>query len=1072
VSSFFGTKASATEPVVPETALRVQSSVEGQPIPIGWGQGRLAGNLIGYLDFVATAQQSASSGGKGGSGAGTPTGYNYSATVMIGICEGPIAAFGPIYRDRAVFPLLSDQSFEGFLGGYAQTPWGYLTSLHPDNGLPTTDPLFVPGPGLAFRGLAYVAAGPLQLGSTASIANFSYTITFTINTAIAGIPDANPKDVVVDFLTNVYYGVGFAPARIDALADLGNFCIASGIVISPILTSQVAANSFMADVMVATNSEAFLSGGVLHIKPYWDQPITGNGVTYTPNTTPVYSFGADDFCGEPLVIKRRAIAGIFNSIPLEYLDRDKDYNPVLITAKNAASIQTFGLKPKGTTSLHMICYAPAAITAAAMQLGREALMNDYTFTVDKRYVRTDPMDIVTLTSYSATHGLNLHPVRVKEITRNADGSFTMQAEDLLSGSASPASIAVEPPRGAIPDHNELPGDVAAPIFFEPPFALSGAVEVWGAVHGTDPEWGGCEIWVSADDVTYTFAGKQLGPSRSGTLTAALATPLVIPPALDVVNTLSVDVLASGAALPSASDVAAQALGTICWVDGEVVAYANSTPTGAGQFNLTRLVRAAYGTAAHLVNHPIGSTFIRLDEGVFKVAYQQNGIGNVTHIKFLSFNRYGNAIQSLADVSSYSFTPAGSAYIGSYQAQIDRTMAIATDVSGMLGAGLVQTALIEQAFSAAIAEVDARTANNLSTTNLLASDHRIELINRIALGDDANGASITTVSILATSTASNLASLTTSVASSFTTTNANVATNAAALTTLNTAFSTYTTATAITLGSLSASVTTQSTAIGVLNGIVAAKYSVTLDVNGWASGFSLLNGGGGFSTFTIVASQFQIQMPGYNGSAPQAFFTTGTTNGVASIGLRGNFYLDGTMYGAALVAASVNATRLVAGTVTSASGVIGNLSVTSFSIADHAVTVPQLATQVGVAYCSTGSFVNALSATVVIDTTGLDGKTITVYANCFFQGNWFAGNTSAMAYLLDIDGSTVTSWSTIVGQTVPSGTLTGGKSYTVGVGVTSISAVITIKVSGTGTGAAGSTTNSLSNANIFALACKR
>ena len=52
----------------PASALRIQNSVAGQPRAIGWGQARLAGNLIWYGDFQAVPQQSG--GGKGGGGKG------------------------------------------------------------------------------------------------------------------------------------------------------------------------------------------------------------------------------------------------------------------------------------------------------------------------------------------------------------------------------------------------------------------------------------------------------------------------------------------------------------------------------------------------------------------------------------------------------------------------------------------------------------------------------------------------------------------------------------------------------------------------------------------------------------------------------------------------------------------------------------------------------------------------------------------------------------------------------------------------------------------------------------------
>jgi hypothetical protein len=125
--------------------------------------------------------------------------------------------------------------------------------------------------------------------------------------------------------------------------------------------------------------------------------------------------------------------------------------------------------------------------------------------------------------------------------------------------------------------------------------------------------------------------------------------------------------------------------------------------------------------------------------------------------------------------------------------------------------------------------------------------------------------------------------------------------------------------------------------------------VTLDVNGYASGFNLVNGGPGFSTFTIKADKFQIQLPGYNGSAPVPVFTTGTLSGSAAIGISANVFLDGTLTARAIAAGTITTVEIAAntitagdiatGTITSASGAIGALSVQSLSIAGGVVSVP-------------------------------------------------------------------------------------------------------------------------------------
>src|SRR5580698_4393802 len=89
----------------PATSLRVQSSVQGQPIPIVHGQQRIAGNLIWYGDFTYNSGSGSGKGGKGGLAggggkAGGGNGATYSASVAIGLCEGPIDTILELWNNK------------------------------------------------------------------------------------------------------------------------------------------------------------------------------------------------------------------------------------------------------------------------------------------------------------------------------------------------------------------------------------------------------------------------------------------------------------------------------------------------------------------------------------------------------------------------------------------------------------------------------------------------------------------------------------------------------------------------------------------------------------------------------------------------------------------------------------------------------------------------------------------------------------------------------------------------------------------------------------------------------------
>lgn len=95
----------------PAKMLRVQSSIEGKALPIGWGQNRLSGNLIWYGDFTHTGGGSSgkgSAGGKGGGGGGGKGGkgggsqVKYSAAVVIAMAEGPVGSFDRVWNNQTI----------------------------------------------------------------------------------------------------------------------------------------------------------------------------------------------------------------------------------------------------------------------------------------------------------------------------------------------------------------------------------------------------------------------------------------------------------------------------------------------------------------------------------------------------------------------------------------------------------------------------------------------------------------------------------------------------------------------------------------------------------------------------------------------------------------------------------------------------------------------------------------------------------------------------------------------------------------------------------------------------------
>lgn len=640
-------------PTPPATAMRIQSSVLGAAKALGWGQNRITGNLIWYGDFQSIAQKSQGGGGKGlgagggGKGSSGSTTYNYQAAVAIGLCDGPITSVIGAFNNQSPTTLAA-LNLTTFVGNYTQAPWGYLASKHPTQAL-------------AYRGTAYLAAGPMQLGSSQELPNISFEVKFAIADAISGLPDANPKDVLYDFLTNVNYGVGFPTARVGDLSVYSDYCLANGLVVSPVLQSQSAGNSFVSDLMKATNSEIVWAGGKLTVVPYGDQTVTGNGHTYNPPSSAIYSVNDSDMLpnansssggSDPVDITRSAQRDTLNIIRVEYLDRDNDYNPDVAEALDEAAIADFGPRPSDKIQMHLFCNAAAAQLSAQLQLGRQNFRNTATITLGPEYILLDPMDIIEYIDVNL--GAQNQWVRIKEIQENSDGSLSFTVEEYLLGGGSAPTYGTQASTSYAANYNSDPGNADIPAVFDVPVQLSDVIglETWLATSG-GLNWGGCEVWISTDNATYALEGRLLGQSRMGGLAADFASSSDP----DTTVTCSVDLTRSRTDLVSGSTADADAGRTLCFVDGEYISYSTASLTSAFHYDLTTYIRRGqYGSVIGF--HPVGSLFVRLDDSVFTRPYAKTDVGTLIYIKLRSFNIWGGGIQDLSTLTPYTHTVGG------------------------------------------------------------------------------------------------------------------------------------------------------------------------------------------------------------------------------------------------------------------------------------------------------------------------------------------------------------------------------------------------------------------------------
>ena len=605
--------------------LSIQNTGYGVTIPIVYGLGKVSPNLIQYADWLATAHTTSSPGGKGGSSSISNTTYTYSATVMMGLCEGPITGVGTVWRNNSALASAALAGLSTFTGTYPQSPWGFMTTNHPTQAI-------------GYQGVAYVCGANYTLG-TGSLGNHQIETQGMFYNSAGLYPDANPKDVIYDFLVNANYGVSFPGAYLGNLTALSAYCVTNNIYISPVLSAQQPAAQWLAEWATIANAGTVWSEGKLKIVPY--------GGTATAQ----YTLTDDDFIvtgtEDPVIITRTKQADAFNDVFVEFLDRGFQYSSEIAEAKDQANIEAFGLRAQPNNSLHSICIPAVARLVAQTILQRVLYVrNNYAFQLSQKYCLLEPMDVVTLTD--AALGLNQAPVRIIEIDESADGVLSVTAEEYNPLYCNPQQYAQPPVFGFQPNYATIPAIASGIVAFHAPAAIA-PNQIWLSVTNLDPNYGGSQLWISYDNTTFTYIGKTTGNPEAGVTTATLASTGSNP---DTSNTLSVNLSLSASYLFTVTQTDCDIFNSLCLVGNEFLSYRDVTVTGTYTENHSYLHRGLYSSTQ---GSTAGARFVRCDTRIFEYTFNPALIGSTVYFKAVAFNGVGGGLQDISALPSTAFT---------------------------------------------------------------------------------------------------------------------------------------------------------------------------------------------------------------------------------------------------------------------------------------------------------------------------------------------------------------------------------------------------------------------------------
>ncbi len=478
-------------------------------------------------------------------------------------------------------------------------------------------------------------------------------------------------------------------------------CRAFGLIGSMVMDSQKKASDWLAPypedpategalgLFAAMNAAPVWSGDKLKVIPWSEVSEVGNGAIYIAPTAsgPIFDLDASrDMIGDstspPITITRKARVDAQNILQIQHPSRDADYNDVVTSQPEIATISLFGWRKANPVT--MPCVHDAAV--ARMILGilsrrRNFLTRMFHFKLKAEWGLLEAMDLVTINDDEL--GISGLPVRLTSITEDENYDLECEAEDFLYGVHGPQEVPITVPAPYQPETGVVPALVNAPVIFEPVPRLLGTVvgqqnEVWLVVSDSDPEYGGCIVYMSTDGgVSYNPVGTIQGNGITGTV--VVDWPAAADP--DTVNNLQVDLTESLGALASYSQAQRDAFQFPAYVAGgsivpyELTTYGTASLTAAnkytlralGAFPVVGLRRGVYGAPLldTGVDHPPGSRFAFIGDVVAAVfpgglhsPIPATFIGTTLHFKFQGFNTQGGGYQDISSLVDYTYTVLG------------------------------------------------------------------------------------------------------------------------------------------------------------------------------------------------------------------------------------------------------------------------------------------------------------------------------------------------------------------------------------------------------------------------------
>lgn len=609
----------------------IGGSQYGASIPILFGTGRIAGNLVWAAKPVEHKRTtSTSSGGKGGSEiTQTTTTYWYTCSFAVMLCAGPVYGVSKIWAGGQLIYDLSAAASAGSISASNALMANHLT-IYTGTDTQGQDPTIVSDKGAAntpaYRGRVLLVFRDLDLTPYNN-----------------RIPTMQAE--VVEY-GQLYGGNQITALKRSVGAVLLDLCTRAGVNPSKIDVSQL--SDELSGIQVDRGS---YRDAIQHmIEAFAVRPVSsGNALKFRPSTlTATDATVSSDELGQSnpgtigtrVEVTRKRDFDLPRRVTVGYADFARQ------DERNTQSRQRMapgGSKNDVMIDLPMLLDAQTAARIAETRLYRAWVEREkYRLSLPPKYLKLDAGDILSVSDGSTTYRM-----RATRIAFGYNGQVNVDGV-AYDPAVSTSTAGGATGSGASPNIPDVGGTTAHLLDLPSLRDDLADARMYFAAAGASAGWKAATLYVSVDGgVNYASVGRIDPKSVIGTTVNALSNPPATGAAVwDTVSTVDVDVLSG--TLEGLSDALVYSGGNAALIGNEIIQFANATLISAGRYRLSRLLRGRRGTEWAMSGHSTGERFVMLAT-CGTATMQLAAMGSTRLYKMVPDGL------SLTDVGSQSFT---------------------------------------------------------------------------------------------------------------------------------------------------------------------------------------------------------------------------------------------------------------------------------------------------------------------------------------------------------------------------------------------------------------------------------